>query len=646
MPNPLVRQRSLSRTQYVTLPKNLMRSPDVSLEDFEVVGDWTATSGSIAADATNYKTGTHSLKLTTPSGGTATAEKTVSLTGLNTYDLFRLWIYNYNTTITDIVSWSFKISSTTDYSKCFTFTQSTSLALRWYWSLNYMPVYTMTNTGGESWSNTMIRIQVSVTAAGGKTVVMSFDDLEAGYKRIPVCMIYSDSATIGWLSAFQYALARGIRPTLFLIATTILRNDGTVMTPAQVQSLYAAGAVIASHCYTGAGTCLGDWQTQAEQEYEIAKNQQYIRNTLGCPGGERYSSFMGGGTIYDNLTAHDAFVASQAINARSGQGYLRYPYYPPGDWYNYENGPLVAGSRTYAEAIAVVDAAIAYGQYGMLEFDTIDGAGITTAQFQSLVEYIYAKQKAGLIYHLTMHEFYQVQFGPVRLPNSSEKFTIASTWSDPATILDINHESNDLKEYHAGACDTDGGNLAVAAAAALNGTSYGLSVTCPATTNQKHAGKRISLWENTHFRVRFYFDPNTCTMGAATPVILRVCENSSGNNVCAIKFMESSGYKLALNRRDDDLTDTTGTGYVITDAPHYVEMHIQRASADGVSDGVFELWIDGTLKKQYTNVKNYNSFIKGDVLKVGASSGVTAAVNGTFYIDEIKANTTGTAIGA
>jgi hypothetical protein len=58
-----------------------------------------------------------------------------------------------------------------------------------------------------------------------------------------------------------------------------------------------------------------------------------------------------------------------------------------------------------------------------------------------------------------------------------------------------------------------------------------------------------------------------------------------------------------------------------------------RATAPAAGDGVFELWIDGTLQASLTTLDNDISTI--DFVRMGALSVKTGAA-GTFYFDEFE----------
>ena len=371
------------------LPQNLLTAPDVLLEDFETADDWTAANGSLAANTTagQFKTGTQSIKLTTDSGATATMTKTISLDNLDNYGFLGIWAFIHNA-VSSYTSITIRVSSTTDFSKNFSYTflraGSTTGTLPWQNRASYLraPIGDMTNTGGESWDNTMIRLRIEVASASG-IVAASIDDFVGGYKRVPVIMMYHDDGTTPLYNngAFAKHVELGIPANLYLTASGI-RSDATgSMTLAMLTELYNAGWCIASHGFGGFLHCFGDL-TQTQQELDVGATQLYIRDILKLPGSERHFSYMGGGTVFDNNTAQTALSNTEALTARMGWGYARPAFYPPGDWYNIECASDV-NVTSLEDMEDLIDATISKGQFLQIGFDQLDSTGWTYRRLPS-----------------------------------------------------------------------------------------------------------------------------------------------------------------------------------------------------------------------------------------------------------------------
>ena len=209
-------------------------------------------------------------------------------------------------------------------------------------------------------------------------------------------------------------------------------------------------------------------------------------------------------------------------------------------------------------------------------------------------------------------------------------------------VCNITHEVGDLSEYDS--TQTDSGDLSVGRAGGLANTFYGLVLLID-DTNTLFAEKAISLATN-EIRLRFYLDPNSLSISSGGQVM--ICDvrlSAYPWRALAVVLYDVSGvYKI----RAFGITDAGGlsgvSAYDITDAPHYIECHLQRAANSGSSDGTLDLWIDGVHKEQKTGIDNYDiwSDIDGIALDFERWAGT---ISGTFYMDELRANDDGGEIG-
>ena len=79
----------------------------------------------------------------------------------------------------------------------------------------------------------------------------------------------------------------------------------------------------------------------------------------------------------------------------------------------------------------------------------------------------------------------------------------------------------------------------------------------------------------------------------------------------------------------------TNTGWFsISDAPHFVEIGWQAATAAGANNGYLTLWIDGTQRANLTGVNNNTRRI--DRVRLGPVSGVDSGTRGTYYFDAFE----------
>ncbi len=204
-----------------------------------------------------------------------------------------------------------------------------------------------------------------------------------------------------------------------------------------------------------------------------------------------------------------------------------------------------------------------------------------------------------------------------------------------ADLFEITHEGNDLSEYTSTV--TGGGDLSVAAGAALAGTNYGLSVLINDTSaiyglKSFTSAKRV--------RLRFYLDPNAMTFSAGDENFIFELNPTTAFRV---RFgHDGADYNLEIVTRDDSGL-TFGGQFTITDVEHYVEVDCFAATNPGDNDGFMTVWVDGVQKDTIISLDNDTRAV--DEMRIGATSSIDAGTSGTYYIDEIKANNDGSEIG-
>jgi len=211
-----------------------------------------------------------------------------------------------------------------------------------------------------------------------------------------------------------------------------------------------------------------------------------------------------------------------------------------------------------------------------------------------------------------------------------------------AALVDIDHEENNLNEYTS--TQTDSGDLSVSASAALSGTNYGLSCVID-DTNSIYGEKTVSSSTGT-IRARVYIDPNTMTMAASNAVVfLRIMNGSSQIVAYAQLVFSASVYNLRVGIYADTGVPSTATLSSITDASHYIEFKVVRATGESTNDGYIDWWIDGSSRTSVTGIDNYTRFASAGAVQLGAIT-FTGTPTGTLYLDELIVNNTGDEIGA
>ena len=212
------------------------------------------------------------------------------------------------------------------------------------------------------------------------------------------------------------------------------------------------------------------------------------------------------------------------------------------------------------------------------------------------------------------------------------------------TLFNIDFETNDLTQFDA-VVDPDA-DLSVTGAAAMAGTSYGLSVIVDDQI-ETYGTKNFCLSGKTDFRVRCYIDINTLTMGDTNIIVFLLARGTAPDGdllKILIRYDIGPGYRIAFRAYRDNGTNIQSNFYAISDDPHYVEAHVVRSTGAGDNNGTAELWVDGVSQEVIAGVDNYDILPATNKVRIGAMS-VGAGVADTFYLDELYVNSTGDAIG-
>ncbi len=183
---------------------------------------------------------------------------------------------------------------------------------------------------------------------------------------------------------------------------------------------------------------------------------------------------------------------------------------------------------------------------------------------------------------------------------------------------------------------TDGGDLSVSAAAGLGSTSMGLQAVVDDTVGIYVQDDTPN--DDTHYRARFYFDPNGFDPGEAnhafrTRIFIAFEENPNRRLVAIVLKRQGGAYSIMGRTRLDDNTQAD-TGFVpISDEPHVIEFEWKRSTTPDANDGWFELWIDGNYARLRSQLDNNRSSV--DFVRMGALS-VKNGAAGTLYWDQFE----------
>lgn len=373
--------------------------PGTLIEGFENVNDWTVggTGATAENDTSTFNEGSQSIKVNAVNGVTSYISKNVNLDFSNG-DGFSLWLYVPDKTKISGISF-FLIMSDGTYSK--------KSFLGWItgWNRIVLSKSAFTNSGNESWNNTVVRMKFTLYPVTGENASIYLDDLRFGIVGQPkVIITFDDGYTSQIDKAYPIMAANGQRGVAFVITSAI---GDWAMTLANLQTLKVAGWDISNH--TASHTNLTT-DTQEEIEADIDGGYDWlVANGFGNTA--KFFAYPYG---YWNDTVI-AKLKQNHVLARSGTGYCE--HFDIVDYYDlqyklayYHNN--IVNTVSVATVQAKIDEVISKSGLLILVFHNIvdSGADISTkyltANFQDISDYLKVKQAAGLLEVITFSDYY------------------------------------------------------------------------------------------------------------------------------------------------------------------------------------------------------------------------------------------------
>jgi peptidoglycan/xylan/chitin deacetylase (PgdA/CDA1 family) len=396
----------------VMLPQNLLTSPGTLIEDFGAATDWTASNCTVADNTTEFRTGTQSVKATSNSASQSTITKTVNMDMSGAWERFTVWFYLHDP-IADYGTNSILIYFSNNSGATNAFRQWISpiniTSGRWLAMHFHKSDFALVGSG--DWASAIIRIQFRFTAASGKTPSISFDSVYTGVVGIPAVILNFDDGYIEqYNNCFAYMKPLGIRGTLWSDTHNI--DQANMITSAELLEMDAAGWVIGNH--TNSATDLSGL-SEANQETQILGGKTALLG-LGLSKGVNYLDFPSGGYNTDTNTAmaNLGVLAARTTKPSLGSTGVQKLALPFGDILHTPSNTTTG--QSIATLIGFVDNAISYKYILSLHLHEVGGADLSIANFQTLMDYIYTKWKAGLITPITIDDYYKLTLGPVKVP--------------------------------------------------------------------------------------------------------------------------------------------------------------------------------------------------------------------------------------
>src|SRR3989304_9000836 len=395
-----------TKSKYITLPKDLISVPGTQYEAFDSTTGWTQLNGTLAVNNTEYKENGASLKITSAVGGTGNASRVINW-DMSNHGMLSLWIYVHSPIADYQTGAQIYVTDQTSFA---THTFYYTLPLSWCalgWNFVHIPKSWWVTVGSPSWANPMIRMKIQCVAKAGLTVAASFDDLKWGYVTKPAIIIgFAD----GYASTYSsgYPIMRAVNMPGTLVLQT--ERAGPYITWAQIQEMNSMGWCIANH--TNAATDLSTLSAALQEAQILGGINDLINN--GLSKGAYYLSPPGGGRNADTLTA---IANTNTVLCFSNQTPVQRPaLLPPYDILYIEQTAGWTDTLALATAKGWVDTAITDGTILNTGGHDLDAAlNWTTATFQSFIDYVRIKARAGLIYPITLDDYYKLTLGPVRV---------------------------------------------------------------------------------------------------------------------------------------------------------------------------------------------------------------------------------------
>lgn len=202
-------------------------------------------------------------------------------------------------------------------------------------------------------------------------------------------------------------------------------------------------------------------------------------------------------------------------------------------------------------------------------------------------------------------------------------------------MIGCSHDKGDDTDWDT---DNDADNdVAITVAAALNGTVEGMAVTVDDANQASYA--RFITPKHNRVKYGFWIDPNGISIPANDFIF--VCrfgiDGAPWTIADVVLYYDGADYGIRLDLMNDGVVRESSPVYTITDAPHFVETMIARATSAISDDGYAKLWIDGVerLGGDSPLVDNYDIWDLIDELHLGAVWVENAATSGVFYLDEL-----------
>ncbi len=232
---------------------------------------------------------------------------------------------------------------------------------------------------------------------------------------------------------------------------------------------------------------------------------------------------------------------------------------------------------------------------------------------------------------------------PTATSTHTPTLTPTRTSTPTATPSDlIFADSFESGTFSAWSSHTNSGDLTVTGNAALVG-NYGM-------LNEVNQNGTLYVQDNSpnnesSYRARFYFDPNTIQMNSAGHTVFQAYDELTMQPIKPVVRIEIGRvqtmnplFQVRVAIRKDNNEWISSSAYTFSDGPHAFEIRWKAATGTGANNGILELWLDGVLKYSQTAVDNDTHRV--DLARLGVVSTPDVSTSGSHCLDYFESRQT------
>jgi hypothetical protein len=206
--------------------------------------------------------------------------------------------------------------------------------------------------------------------------------------------------------------------------------------------------------------------------------------------------------------------------------------------------------------------------------------------------------------------------------------SVSNNVVDPDPIFADGFESGNTDAWTGS--KKDSGDLSVTAQAALVG-SWGLQATLDDDTTLFLTDDSPTSEDS--YRVRFYFDPNTISMGHLDQHQIFIAYQGTISPVLRLYLRKyNASFKLMVSAKQDSGTWANSKWFDLADKSQSIEIYWKATTDPGAQNGLLKMWIDGALKANKTNLDD--DTLRIDRVRLGAVTGIDPNTRGAYYFDD------------